>query len=268
MDKIEQYKLTPTLDNIRQSTLIWWKNLEKFIGVYLWALAYALVPLALLGIIWGLNAWLGQGMDLNLFSKLILWFISFVAFLAVLYFSMRAVIGTFLLVKNNYSGDALSIFKETKNYFWPFLGLSLLSSVLIILWTLLLIIPGIIYSVLYAFAAYIFFFEGHKGMEAIRRSSSLAGGYWWPLFGRFLAGTVVLVIFMMLISWPMTFFAEGSAPYLIWNVLVQIISFLIGPISLLYSYHLYQDLRKIKEQKNNLPNNPVAPQSSSKISNT
>lgn len=241
----KKQKLTPVLTNLESAIKIWWKNLAKFIGVYLWGLLYALIPLAIAALLFGLELW--QGDKLNLASRIAINVLIVLGALAALYFSIRAYAGIFLLVKKNYEGKEKDIFKETKNYFWPYLGLSLLTAVFVLLWTLLLIIPGIIYSILYSFAVYAFFFEDKKGLAAIKRSVQLAKGYWWAIFGRFLVLGVLLWLFMVIISLPLSASSEGNAFYIIWNAFIQVISFIIGPISLLFSYHIYQDLVKIKK---------------------
>ena len=238
-------KLTPVLTLLESAISVWWKNLAKFVGIYLWGLLYALIPLAIAGLLFGLESWLDN--RLNLASSIAINTIIFLAVLLAAYFSIRAYAGIFLLVKKNYEGNEHDIFKEAKDYFWPYLGLAFLTAVFILLWTLLLIIPGIIYSIFYSFAVYAFFFEGKRGMAAIKRSVQLVKGYWWAIFGRFLLLGIVLWIFLMIISLPLAATTPGTPFYTIWNALVQVISFIIGPISLLFYYQIYQDLVKIKK---------------------
>jgi hypothetical protein len=116
-----------------------------------------------------------------------------------------------------------------------------------LLWTLLLIIPGIIYSIFYSFAVYAFFFEDKRGMTAVRRSLNLVKDYWWPVFGRFLVLGIIFWIFMVLISVPLGLSNDKSVFYQIWNIFIQVVNFLVGPIALLFSYQIYQDLVKLKK---------------------
>jgi len=172
----------------------------------------------------------------------------FVAALAfIIYFTVRAYIGIFLVVKHDYQGHEKDIFKETKKWFWPYLGLTLLTSVFVLLWTCLLIIPGIIFSIFYSLAAYVLFFEDKRGMAAIRRSVQLIKKYWWAVFGRFLLLGLVMWVFTVLLSIPLVMTVENSFFFHFWNVVVQVINMLIGPIALLFSYQIYQELVKIKK---------------------
>ncbi|MFA5109707.1 MAG: hypothetical protein WC458_04170 [Patescibacteria group bacterium] len=238
-------KLMPVLDILEESVKVWWKNLKKIVGVYLWGLLFALVSLvvSLLGAV--LIAWLGDGAALIL--KIGASVIVAAGVVASIYFSIRAYMSVFLLVKKDYQGKELDIFKETKKLFWPYFGLTLLTTIFILLWSLLLIIPGIIYSIFYSLACYAFFFEEKRGMAAIRRSIQLVKGYWWPVFGRFLVICLATWIFMAIVSLPLSFVSEDSIFSSLWAGLIQIISFLIGPVVLLFNYRIYRDLVKIKK---------------------
>lgn len=173
--------------------------------------------------------------------------ISVVGGIVAIYFYIRTYMALFLLVKEGYRGKELDIFRSTYRQFWPYLGLVLLTTVFVLLWSLLLIIPGIIFSILYSLVVYVYFFEGKRGMKAIKRSVRLVKGYWWPVFGRFLFLGIILWLFTVIISTPMYVAAKDSVFYVLWNAIVQIISFLIGPISLLFTYYIYKDLVKIKK---------------------
>lgn len=243
-EKEKKEKLTPSLTILENSIKDWWKNLSKFIMVYLQGVIYALIPLAII-LIFGLIDKFGA-YDVAAFRAAAI-IIAGLSVIAIFYFMIRAYMGIFLLVKKDYAGEPKTIFKETKEMFWPYFWISVLTTVFILLWTLLLIIPGIIFSVFYSFAAYAFFFEGKKGREAIRRSTQLVKGYWWPVFGRFCVVGLAAWLVTVVVSIPMYFVPENSSSYYAWNGLLQVVSFLIGPAVLLFTYTIYKDLVKIKK---------------------
>lgn len=244
-EKITKQKLTPVYDMLEGAIKIWWKNLLKFLKVYLWGALYALIPVAVIIILSLVSVKFFETGNNSITIPLFILIIT--CAVISLYFIIRAYIGMFLLVKNDYIGNELEIFKETKKYFWSYLWLSVLTTIFVLLWALLLIIPGIIFSVFYSFAVYAFFFEGLKGMAAIKRSVSLVKNYWWAVFGRFIVIAIVLWIFTVIISIPLYFTDDKSIFFSFWNSVIQIINFLIGPISLLYFYQIYKDLVIIKK---------------------
>jgi len=236
-------KLTPALDNLEMALKTWFKQLKKFVMVYVWSFLYSLIP-ALISMAL-VAASVRYGADNGLLSALMILGAG-LAGLVAMYFAIRGQIGAFLLIKKDYAGDELDIYKETRPWFWPYLGLSLLSALFVLLWSLLLIIPGIIYAVFYSFAAFVFFFEDKRGRAAIRRSTELVTGYWWPVFGRLLLVAIFIWAILSIVSWPLVSLVKDSTPWHLYNSFVQLMSFLVGPIVLVYSYNIYQDLIKLK----------------------
>ncbi len=243
--KVKSVKLEPVFNTFEAALKTWWQNIKKIVLVYLWGLVYALIPMAVVAVLLGVGFWLGDraGMGFRVSAVII----AATGFIISLYFLIRSYMGIFLLVKHDYKGLEKKIYAETKEMFWPYIGLVLLTTVFIILWTMLLIIPGIIYSVFYSFACYALFFEDKRGMAAIRRSSQLVTGYFWPVFGRFMFIGLVIWIFSMLISIPGSFTADSSFASSLWGGLVQVLNFLVGPMVLIYTYSIYTQLVKIKK---------------------
>lgn len=235
-------KITPFFDILKISLNGWWKNINKFILVYFWGLLYTIVPVAIIMILIGF--WTAIP---SLLYRIPAIFIGVWAVIFILYFSIRIYIATFLLVKNNFEGKELDIYKDSTNYFWSYFSLALLMMILIFLWLFALVIPAIIFSIFYTFSVYAFFFEGKRDIDAITRSYYLVKGYWWAVFGRYFGLGLILWLFMFVLSLPLSLMPEKSILADAWRSLVQIISFLIGPISLLFSYQIYQDLVKIKK---------------------
>ena len=243
--KNDKPKMTPVYELLETAIKVWWKNLSKFVTVYLWGILFALIPGVIIGAVF-LIVYIFYESS-NAIAPVPFILLGIICFVFVMYFIVRAYMGMFLLVKKNFEGNELEIFKETKKYFWQYLWLGIITTVFVVLWTLLLIIPGIIFSIFYSFAVYAFFFEDLNGMAAIRRSTALVKNYWWPVFGRFIVVGVVIYIFTLVVSIPLLFTSDKSVFYYIWSTIVQLLNFLVAPISLLYFYQMYQDLVRIKK---------------------
>lgn len=74
-----------------------------------------------------------------------------------------------------------AILKKFPGYLW----LYILMTIKLFLWTLLLIIPGIIMSVRYSLASTVYFAEDKKGNAAIKRSLALTKGAWFTTFAGY-----------------------------------------------------------------------------------
>lgn len=68
--------------------------------------------------------------------------------------------------------------KELASYIWMYI----IIFVKVLLWSLLFIIPGIIMAVRYSLAGTVFFAEGKRGNEAVKRSLELTRGAWFTTF--------------------------------------------------------------------------------------
>lgn len=235
-------KLEPSMDNLENSIKLWWNNFPIFVRVYLEALLYPAIAFVALAVLRILENYAPNPEPIKMLIALAL----VIAFILSIYFLTRAYLGIALVIDRNYQGNSKEIFVETKPLFWPYIALALLSTVFIILWTLLLIIPGIIYSVFYSFAIFVFLFENKRGKEALRRSTELVRGYFWPVFGRTLLVGIFIAIIMSVLSAPIGFFQEGTIMFNTWNILINIIAFLAAPISTIFTYRMYKDLLKIK----------------------
>lgn len=75
----------------------------------------------------------------------------------------------------------LAVLRKYPGYLW----LYILMIVKLFLWTLLLIIPGIIMSVRYSLASTVYFAEDKKGNAAIKRSLALTKGAWFTTFAGY-----------------------------------------------------------------------------------
>jgi hypothetical protein len=245
MSEDKKPKLRPVFENLETALKTWWKHLIKFVRIYLWGLLFTLAPIMIFLIVLGLGFL--TRLEQTLPFLIIGGFIGIWALIFAIYFAVRTYISLFILVKKEYSGKELEIYKESKDYFWSYLALVALTFILMMLWFLALIIPAIIYSIFYAFAVYAFMFEGKRDISAVKRSQELVTGYWWAVFGRFLFIGLILWIFMMIISIPLNFVPETSLFAIVWTAFIQIVNYLVGPICMLFTYQIYQDLVKIKK---------------------
>jgi len=126
--------------------------------------------------------------------------------------------------------------KEAFNKSWPkvlsYWWISIISGFIIIGGYLLFIIPGIILAIWFSLAAYVLVSEDRTGMIALFRSRQLIKGYWWKVFWRFL----VMGIIISLIT-----FVAGFIPFI-----KNIIYLLTTPFSIIFSFLIYENLKKLK----------------------
>jgi hypothetical protein len=85
----------------------------------------------------------------------------------------------------------------------PFIGLSLLVGLAIVAGFIALIVPGIFIGLGLAFATVVFWAEGTRVTESMRRSWDLARGRRWPLFGLLLVALFASAITRIVVTAPL-----------------------------------------------------------------
>ena len=99
---------------------------------------------------------------------------------------------------------------------------------------LLFIIPGIIFLVWFSFPGYVLVVENIKGTKALSRSKFLVKGYWWSVFWR-----IFVLLFLTGVIYNVLYFAH--------ELLLYISVILLQPFSVVFSFLLYEDLKRLKE---------------------
>ena len=103
----------------------------------------------------------------------------------------------FLKVSRNEPVTYKELFSKT-NMFWPYIAISLLTSIFIILWSFLFIIPGIIASISYSLIYFIKLDNPElSASEVISKSKEMMNGHKWDYFvlGLSFIGWSILGIF-------------------------------------------------------------------------
>jgi len=130
------------------------------------------------------------------------------------------------------------VIKKGWSKYLSFLLVSFLAGLIIGFGFLLLIIPGIIFTIWFTFSTYAVICEDKRGFKALSRSKELVKGYWWPTAGRVFAIIVITIPFSM---------GAQFIPYL--GQFAFIILF--TPFSAIYNYLIYQNLKETKDNRIN-----------------
>lgn len=186
-------------------------------------------------------------------------FVGFIAVIAVLY--VLTYISEFLLLKDLSQEVSFRNLREwyrrAKPYFWISIGISLSYTLLAMLGVIFLIIPGVIFSIFYCFAIYAVIYEGNKFEGAFGRSRELVRGYWWAVFGRFMAiGGLIYVLYLILgglcggFAWLIALALQLQSSkelfQLMYDLLSIFIGLAIGPLTMIYTYKIFQSLKETK----------------------
>jgi len=219
------------IDNlIKNAWQIQKKNLWTYAGIVILPLIVAFIVGIITGLtsIGGILAWPFGGGILMIILAIIFWAVS-------IFISMWG--GAALLYAISREDAEIKIidsFKSSLRLVFPYAWIGILIALAIGLGFILLIIPGLIFGIWFAFAPYIFFKEGIKGVDALKKSKELVKGNWWKVFGR----GFVLSLITMLVG-----IVFGLIPF----VGRFVASLFTTPFGIIYFYLMYKDLKTIKQ---------------------
>ena len=173
-----------------------------------------------------------------------------VAYFLSLWFSI-AFIKT---ISNSYNGknaeNITKVIGDTKKFIIPTLIVSVLTGLAVLAGFLLLIIPGIIFSVWFAFSFYVVVLEEKHGTEAMKESKKMVEGRWLATFIRLLVPSLLFLIVSGILLTPFNYVMANSKSILISNmvdILSSIISIALAPLLVASQAILYNELKKTQK---------------------
>ena len=211
--------------------------LKKKNFIYFLKIQAFLLPLAFISLVWSLILTfkaenLAQSLSTNpvfMFSSVLLNLLNAVIYLFVTVASIEAI----RRVSENSSLSVQEAFLVAKAKAWKFLLIGILKGAILLIGFLLLIIPGIIFSVWFAFSGMEIVLNKTGVKESLLKSKALVIGRFWPVLGKlFVIGifvTVLQIIFTIL-------------PYGIGNLMSPV----FGILFLLPIYLLFKELEAHK----------------------
>lgn len=132
--------------------------------------------------------------------------------------------------------------RQSVPLFFPMLWLFVLVELVTIGGIIMFVIPGILMGIWFAFAIFVLVVEGRRGLGALLQSKEYTRGYWWAVFGRLLLVNLFILISVFAIQ-SLVSVALGET---VGMVAYYLISVLLMPFSLAYSYTLYRSLTTLK----------------------
>lgn len=152
-----------------------------------------------------------------------------------------------IIVKKSAIG-AKESFTTTSGLIWPVIYTSILVMLIVLGGTIMLIIPGIIFSIWYTFTYYAIIFEEKKGVAALKASKELVTGRWWAIFWRLFAPglfyALILIIITYAITYGLAYMLSGMTYVLVNGILTSIVSSIISPLTALVTIVLYYSAKE------------------------
>jgi hypothetical protein len=171
--------------------------------------------------------------DAGTLALLFLGFFVFIIFSGIFYVLMSVSYIHIGLFKSE--GFSFSkTFAFAKKNFWRYVRLILLTIICLIPLYILLIIPGIIFTVFWVFSSYILLTGKNTAWESMKQSKVLVKGRWWTIFGY------VLLLFIMII---VTSVVLGFIPF-VGNIVSSLV---LTPFMVLFFKNFYLTIKSEKK---------------------
>ncbi|MEK7625095.1 MAG: hypothetical protein AAB467_01960 [Patescibacteria group bacterium] len=172
-------------------------------------------------------------------ASAVMWFWSYLA--------LTHAIGKYLKVKE--TDHWKEHYTASLGFFWPAIFVSIIKGALVIVGTLFFLVPGIIFSVWYAFIIFGVVHFGERGWAAMKSSKELVRGRWWGVTWRLVLPMVVFgvgvalanALSLLLLSFlPLT--SESNA--LLGNVVSSLFTAVFTPLTTIAVMNLYFNLKE------------------------
>jgi hypothetical protein len=217
-------------------------GIKKFISLLLipllaYALVFAFVFIASLFVL---------KRDLGI-SSIIFVLLIIALIISAIILAIIAKTGIYLYIKDFQKKPLLiDILKMAKKRAFGFFIVGFFVGLFIMLWSLLFIIPGIIFALYYSLSYWAYIYENKTGVSALKRSKDLIKGYWWAVFELYFLLYGSFFLFFFGTTWIVDLLFNNSIIEMAWGIIIQIASFLIAPLFIVFSCFIYWDLRRIK----------------------
>lgn len=131
------------------------------------------------------------------------------------------------------------------------IGTGLLAGVIILGMCLLLIVPGIIWSLYYALFVYVVALRGLSGKSALDYSKAMVKGQWWRVFGYLLVIEVLGAVAGLAVTAPFFFTPDSRILDIISDTLTDIVSALF--LTMTTVFFLNNDHLRMKSEPATAP---------------
>lgn len=145
-----------------------------------------------------------------------------------------------ILAADNTALSIKEAYRQSKGFFWRYLGFTIVASLILLIGFLLLFIPGVILLVWFAFSVFILVLDNAGIKESLDKSRAYVKGKWWAVFGRILFAALIAIVVMLPFSILAALFPSAKQEF---ELVGNIVAMLISPITLLYMYLLYLDVK-------------------------
>lgn len=178
---------------------------------------------------------------------IIFFFLGLAAYLASLWFSLAFI----KVIAARYEGKNVQDIKSeimlAKGLILPVIIASIISGLAVFAGFILLIIPGIIFAIWFAFTLYAVVLDGQKDTDALRFSKKLVQGRWWGVVWRIIVPSFVYLVLTNIFQMPIGFITEKIDSVIIISIMLvlsSVVTIILTPFITSAQTILYIELKR------------------------
>lgn len=113
-------------------------------------------------------------------------------------------------------------FKLAVDKWLKVLGTNIIAGILLVGLFILLIVPGVIFSIYWVFILYVVVFTDKWGFEAMKESKQLVQNRWWKTFGYAILFGILTILVGAIAAFPLYFLPENIFFYVAGDLVIDI----------------------------------------------
>ena len=196
------------------------------------------IPVSIFSTLYGYSHSGKEALLTDIFVPLIVSSITYPIYtIAVIFYIASIVSGKYL--------DTTALWRLGFQNWFPYMLLSILVNTLVFFGVILLIIPGVIFAVRCAFAAFELLLNQKKPLDAIESSWHATRDYMWVILGGFLIITIILYLPYLLVY---KLISPAGLLYWVWDAISGIIYSVLDVIFIIFAFRIYDFMMSKQSQ--------------------
>ena len=160
-------------------------------------------------------------------------------------------VGVIFYIASVISGENIgtkNLWKLGAKFWLPYIILSILVGVVVIFGFILLVIPGVIFTIRYAFSEFDLLLNQSKPLDAMRNSWDITKEYMWVILGGYVVITIALYVPYYLVA---SLFVESSISYWVLDTVSNIAYSVLGVLYTIFAFRVYEHAKMQHNQSLN-----------------
>ncbi len=237
-------------DLVKKSANLYKDNFKLFLELAILVTLPSITVSVVVTILKAIFAGVNQEFFVVILYNILFLVLSVISAILVLWFSIVTVRIIAARYEKKDTPSISSYLHTDKKLILPVIGASILSGIIIVGGFILLIVPGIIFAVWFAFVMYAVALDGKDSVSSLTFSKNLVKGKWWATLWRLIVPAAVYIVGTYLLQTPISIILNILGSSLLVSIIAVITTYIINtlftPFLVASQVILYLNLKSTK----------------------